>query len=335
MTIGQLQKDPIKQYALKVAQVESGNNPKAKNPYSSAGGIYQFTDSTWEGVSNKYNLGYTIEDKFNPNKAQKAFELFTKDNEKAIQPILGRELNDADRYMTHFLGSGGAGKFFRALQQNPNAPISSAMSPQAIAANKTVALNKDGSQKTLSQVYNWVQNKMNITPTNVTQEFTDYENNTPLPKFATNSPDLVSAPELQQEDDKVKTAQQELEKQTNEQNFIQDFLQKQQQIIQQPQIAEAPIEQLPEVNLVQQYAQVSQFVNNPLMQKGGQIPVSIDGVYKYPNQNVIVPSQNITMLGVNYPIMGTSMETGQQQLMMPNQDYYFPNTKNVLEIPLK
>lgn len=35
-----------------------------------------------------------------------------------------------------------------------------------------------------------------------------------------------------------------------------------------------------------------------------------------------------------YPVLGVSMETGEQQLMQPGQKYTFENTKNVFEIPL-
>lgn len=70
-------------------------------------------------------------------------------------------------------------------------------------------------------------------------------------------------------------------------------------------------------------------------QDGGSIPVSENGVYEYPMQEVIVPTQEgrITMSKVDYPIVGISMETGEQQLMMPEGEYAFQDTKNVFEIP--
>lgn len=70
-------------------------------------------------------------------------------------------------------------------------------------------------------------------------------------------------------------------------------------------------------------------------QEGGSIPVSENGVYEYPMQEVIVPTQDgrITMSEVDYPIVGISMETGEQQLMMPEGEYAFQDTKNVFEIP--
>jgi len=179
-TVKQFQKDPLNPYLKKVAYVESGNNPNAKNPYGSAGGIFQFTSGSFTAVSDKYKLGYTAEDRFDPKKAEKVMQLFTQDNEKAISGVLDGNITDADRYMAHFLGSGGANKFFGTYKQNPNAAISTVMSPAALAANKAVVYNKDGSLKTVNQVYQWAQKKMDVTPTNVTEDFTDYEVSNPM-----------------------------------------------------------------------------------------------------------------------------------------------------------
>lgn len=66
-------------------------------------------------------------------------------------------------------------------------------------------------------------------------------------------------------------------------------------------------------------------------------PVSSNGLYDYPNQSVIVPTKsgNITMEGIDYPVTGKSLETGEEKLMRPNGYYNFKNTKHVLEIPKK
>ena len=41
------------------------------------------------------------------------------------------------------------------------------------------------------------------------------------------------------------------------------------------------------------------------------------------------------MQNVSFPVLGTSLETGEQKLMTTNNKYFFANTKNVLEEPLK
>lgn len=78
--------------------------------------------------------------------------------------------------------------------------------------------------------------------------------------------------------------------------------------------------------------------NNPetsavYAQNGGNIPISSNGVYDYPQQEVIVPTDSglITMKNVNYPILGVD-EYGNRQMMYPNQEYQFKG-KVIHEIP--
>ena len=61
-----------------------------------------------------------------------------------------------------------------------------------------------------------------------------------------------------------------------------------------------------------------------IKQQGGNIPISSNGVYDFPGQEVIVPTNNgqITMSKVNYPIKGTD-EFGNTQMMMPGKEYQF------------
>jgi hypothetical protein len=68
-------------------------------------------------------------------------------------------------------------------------------------------------------------------------------------------------------------------------------------------------------------------------QEGGEIPVSSQGVYQYPEEEVIVPTKDgrITMQNVNYPILGID-EHGNKQMMYPNQEYKFDG-KIIHEIP--
>ena len=70
-------------------------------------------------------------------------------------------------------------------------------------------------------------------------------------------------------------------------------------------------------------------VDNPF-----DIPITENGLWEYPNQEVIVPTNgSITMKGVGYPVIGKSLETGEEKLMMPGEEYFFKNTKNVHETP--
>lgn len=72
--------------------------------------------------------------------------------------------------------------------------------------------------------------------------------------------------------------------------------------------------------------------NNPY-QDGG-IPTSRRGLYDYPGQPVKVPSNNITMEGIDYPVMAFP-DNDEPMLMYPDGgSYVFPNSKEVLEVPM-
>jgi hypothetical protein len=66
-------------------------------------------------------------------------------------------------------------------------------------------------------------------------------------------------------------------------------------------------------------------------QDGGVIEDN-QGQWKYPGQITKINSNNITMKGVNYPVLGIS-NTGHKQLMMPEQEYTFDG-QSVTEYPI-
>jgi hypothetical protein len=104
---------------LKIAQVESGMNPAARNPKSSAGGLFQFID----GTAGQYGLA----DRFDPVAASDAAARLTRDNTATLRRGLGREPTPGEIYLAHQQGAGGALK----MLQNPSAPVGGA----AIALN--------------------------------------------------------------------------------------------------------------------------------------------------------------------------------------------------------
>lgn len=85
-----------------IAQLESGGNPSAKNPSSSAGGLYQFIDSTagQYGLENRYDAGAAAD----------AGARFARDNAAYLSKSLGRDLTVGDYYLAHQQGAGGASK---------------------------------------------------------------------------------------------------------------------------------------------------------------------------------------------------------------------------------
>jgi len=57
------------------------------------------------------------------------------------------------------------------------------------------------------------------------------------------------------------------------------------------------------------------------------------GQWAYPGQNTRISSPNITMEGVPYPVLAKA-NNGQQVMMQPGQDYYFPGAQYVDEYPM-
>lgn len=176
-------------YLMEQAAAESSFNPKAAAKTSSARGLYQFIDNTWLGMvaqkGHKYGLGH-LADKIDMQNGkpqvqdaatrQRILDLrndpklaafmaaeFSADNKAHLeQNVKGRDIGATDLYMAHFMGAGGAAKFLNSLSYNPEASGAS-LFPTAAAANKNVFYNKDGSPRTLQQIYNFFDNKFSDT----------------------------------------------------------------------------------------------------------------------------------------------------------------------------
>lgn len=90
-------------YKYIVAGIESAHNPDAKNPNSSATGLYQFTKATWIA------LGYDWKDVFDPDIQDRALRSFTNMNTVTLEEH-GIPINFSTLYAAHFLGAGMAAK---------------------------------------------------------------------------------------------------------------------------------------------------------------------------------------------------------------------------------
>ncbi|UIL29745.1 lytic transglycosylase domain-containing protein [Rhizobium leguminosarum] len=97
------------QDALEMAQIESGLNPQAQNKSSTAGGLFQFLDSTWA----KYGKGAS---KYDPYANADAGMRLARDNINFLKKKLGREITGGEMYLAHQQGAGGA----LNLLANPN-----------------------------------------------------------------------------------------------------------------------------------------------------------------------------------------------------------------------
>lgn len=313
-------------YYDRTAKAESNGNPNAKNSQSSASGIFQFTTGTWRAVVDKHGLGYSDNDRFDKYKSKEVMEYFTKENANQLKKY-GIEPNNTDLYTAHFMGVGGAHKLLSAQRENPNQSVYSVATSAQINANKTIFLNKNGSPKTVGEVYQILGDKINRTSNyRVNYEKSSESVNkypdistTPLPQISNfDKPiEFSNLAEIENEQ-KVENAKIELQQKQNEENLFNDLM-------------KASQLQYVDQNQVQDYTQEEQSLAE--YQNGGKIPVSSQGVYDFPEQEVIVPTNNgrITMSNVNYPILGID-ELGNKQMMYPNKEYKFQG-KIIHEIP--
>ena len=91
-----------------IAQIESSGDPNAQNPNSSAGGLFQFIDSTAQQ--------YGLTNRFDPDQASDAGARLMRDNSRTLFSVLGRQPTIGELYLAHQQGAGGAS----ALLRNPN-----------------------------------------------------------------------------------------------------------------------------------------------------------------------------------------------------------------------
>lgn len=122
-----------------IISVESGGNPSATNPNSSATGAGQFLASTWldtiarerpdlvEGKSKDEILALRND----PALSRQMTEAYANQNGRILSGA-GFEANPGNTYLAHFAGPQGAVK---VLSADPSAPVESILGSQAVAAN--------------------------------------------------------------------------------------------------------------------------------------------------------------------------------------------------------
>lgn len=123
-----------------IAQIESGLNPDAKNPNSSAAGLFQFID----GTAKQYGLA----NKFDPVQATRAAAKLAKDNAAHLTKVLGRAPTPGELYLAHQQGPGGAAK----LLANPNARAADVVGMAAVRLN-----GGNGSMTALEFAQQWTR----------------------------------------------------------------------------------------------------------------------------------------------------------------------------------
>lgn len=138
----------IDSFLAKMESVESGGNPEAKNPTSTATGLHQFTASTWRDTVSAMGKDYTLADRKDPVKSREVARYFTQQNARAAESELGRKPTEVDLYMYHFLGKGAAGDFLKAPRDEEATKFVSA---KAARDNAAIFYSK-GKPRTVGEV---------------------------------------------------------------------------------------------------------------------------------------------------------------------------------------
>ena len=145
-------------YLERLKLAESGGQAEAKAKTSSATGHHQFIEKTWQSLNTKYELGYTLDDRKDPEKSRKVAELYTNENRQALMKVLGREPTDTQLYAAHFLGTTGAKKFVSA---KPFELATKVVDRDQVRANKSIFFDKETKKpRTVAEVYKVLQKKI-------------------------------------------------------------------------------------------------------------------------------------------------------------------------------
>ncbi len=168
-------------YLLGTATRESNLKPSAQAGTSSAAGLFQFVEQTWLGVVKTYGAKHGLgsfasqisqgsDGRFHAaNSADRAAILalrkdpqvaslmegeFAQATRATLQDNLGRDVCGGELYAAHFLGPDAACRLIRMNDSQPGAKAANAF-PAAADANRNVFYHRDGSSKTVREVYDW------------------------------------------------------------------------------------------------------------------------------------------------------------------------------------
>ena len=167
------------EYLLATAKMESNFNPTASASTSSARGLFQFIDQTWLGtvkeagaqlgygnyadaITKSSSGSYSVRDpaarnailklRDDPAASSAMAGVLTQSNSFNLTGKIGRRPSDAELYMAHFMGVGGAAKLITNAEDNPKAS-GAQLFPNAAAANRSIFYDSTGRARSVSEVY--------------------------------------------------------------------------------------------------------------------------------------------------------------------------------------
>lgn len=165
-------------FLLKTARRESGLNPHAKAPTSSATGLFQFVDQTWLKTLKQYGARHglgrwadmiqagpggrlhvtdptarraVLDLRMDPQASALMAGEMTADHAAYLKGRTGREPTAGDLYAAHFLGPAGSAKLIEAMQTRPGASAAS-LFPDAAHANHSIFFHQ-GRPATIAELY--------------------------------------------------------------------------------------------------------------------------------------------------------------------------------------
>ena len=167
------------EYLLATAKMESDFNPTAGASTSFARGLYQFIEQTWlatvkeagrqlgfgqysEAITKTTSGDYVVADpakrraimklRDDPAASSAMAAVLTQSNSFQLTGRIGRRPTDAELYMAHFLGLGGAAKLITSAEDKPDASAAR-MFPAAAAANRPIFYDRSAHPRSVSEVY--------------------------------------------------------------------------------------------------------------------------------------------------------------------------------------
>lgn len=150
--------DPSAGVVERIIGAESGNDPTAANPKSSARGLGQFIESTWLDLIRRERPALAgrsdkelLELRNDPRLSRDMVAAHARDNAQGLA-AQGIEASAGNVYLAHFLGLKGA---IRVLQADPDKPVAELLDRAAIRANPGVL-----GGKTAGSVAAWAAQRM-------------------------------------------------------------------------------------------------------------------------------------------------------------------------------
>lgn len=132
------------EFLQQLVRHESGGDPNAAAATSSARGLTQFVDDTWESEERRSGALWGKppgDQRFDPRWAMAMGAAHSRHNAEALEDALGRRVTFGEVYLAHFMGLDGAVQLIRAAQDGVS--YAAGLFPAAAEANRNVFYDGD------------------------------------------------------------------------------------------------------------------------------------------------------------------------------------------------